>query len=77
MKDDKKSDATNDVIPLPPTTKKDLNHHAPSKKRKKMNSIECKKTLSKKIKDNATNIRVSKGSQTIDKYFPKHIKISN
>ena len=77
MKDDKKSNATYDVPTPPPTTKKDLNHHAPSKKRKKMNSIEHEKTLSKKIKDNTTNIMVSKGSQTINKCFPKHIKVSN
>ena len=77
MKDDKKSNATNDVLPPPPATKKDLINHAPSKKRKKMKSNEYKKILSKKIKDNNTNISVSKGSKTIDKYFPKYIKISN
>ena len=38
--------------------------------------MEHKKTVSKKIKDITTNIKVSKGSQTIDKCFPKH-KISN
>ena len=38
MKDDKKSNATNDVLPPPPATKKDLINHAPSKK---LNNYNC------------------------------------